>query len=82
VKQLLEEGIIAKSESLWNSPLQVVPKKPGPDGKEKWRCVVHFHKLNEETVGDAYPLPDITEILDQFGQSKYFTCLDMMMGYY
>ena len=35
VKQLLEEGIIAKSESPWNSPLLVVPKKAGPDGKEK-----------------------------------------------
>ena len=25
---------------------------------------------------------DITEILDQLGQSKYFTCLDMVMGYH
>ena len=82
VKQLLEEGIIAKSESPWNSPLLVVPKKPGPDGKEKWRLVVDFRKLNEKTVGNAYPLPDITEILDQLGQSKYFTCLDMVMGYH
>ena len=34
VKQLLEEGIIVKSESSWNSPLLVVPKKTGHDGKE------------------------------------------------
>jgi len=33
-------------------------------------------------VGDAYPLPDVTEILDQLGQSKYFTCIDMVMGYH
>jgi len=82
VKQLLEDGIIAKSDSAWNSPLLVVPKKVGPDGKRKWRLVVDFRKLNEKTVGDAYPLPDITEILDQLGQSKYFTCLDMVMGYH
>jgi hypothetical protein len=44
--------------------------------------VVDFRKLNERTVGDAHPLPDITEILDQLGQSKYFTCLDMAMGYH
>ena len=44
--------------------------------------VVDFCKLNEKTIGDAYPLPDITEILDQLGQSKYFTCLDMVMGYH
>jgi len=34
------------------------------------------------TIGDAHPLPDITEILDQLGQSKYFTCLDMVVGYH
>jgi hypothetical protein len=82
VKQLLQEGIIVKSDSPWNSPLLVVPKKTGPDGEKKWHMVVDFRKLNEETVGDAYPLPDITEILDQLGQSKYFTCLDMVMGYH
>jgi hypothetical protein len=44
--------------------------------------VVDFRKLNEKTIGDAHPLLDITEILDQLGQSKYFTCLDMAMGYH
>jgi len=38
--------------------------------------------LNEKTIGDAHPLPDITEILVQLGKSKYFTCLDMVMGYH
>jgi hypothetical protein len=75
-------GSIQKSDFVWNSPLLVVPKKSGSDGKRKWGLVVDFCKLNDKTVGDAYPLPDITEILDQFGQSKYFTCLDMVMGYH
>jgi hypothetical protein len=44
--------------------------------------VVDFWRSNEKTIGDAHPLPDITEILDQLGQSKYFTCLDMVMGYH
>jgi len=82
VKQLLEDGIKARSDSPWNSALLVVPKSVGPDGKRNWRLVVDFRKLNEKAVGDAYPLPDITEILDQLGQSKYFTCLDMVMGYH
>ena len=82
VKQLLEDVIIVKSNSPWNSPLLVVPKKAGPDGERKWRMVVDFRRLNEKTIGDAYPLPDITEILDQMGQSNYFTCLDMVMGYH
>ena len=77
----MEDGIVTPSESLWNSPFLIVPKRAGPDGQPKWRMVVDFRKLNEKTVGDAHPLPDITEILDQLGQSKYFTCLDMAMGY-
>jgi hypothetical protein len=82
VKQLVEDGIVTPSESPWNSPLLIVPKRAGPDGKLKWRMVIDFCKLNEKTIGDAHPLPDITEILDQLGQSKYFTCLDMAMGYH
>jgi hypothetical protein len=60
----------------------VVTKRVGPDGEKKWRLVVDFRHLNEKAIGDAHPLPDITEILDQLGQSKYFTCLDMVMGYH
>jgi hypothetical protein len=32
-------------------------------------------------VSDAYTLQDVTEILDQLGQSKYFSYIDMVMGY-
>ena len=38
--------------------------------------------MKKKTIGDARPLPDITEILDQLGQLKYSTCLDMVMGYH
>ena len=71
-----------KSDSPWNSPLLVVPKRAGPDGNRKWCLIVYFRKLNEKTVGNAYSLPDITEILDQLGEFNYFTCLDMVMGYH
>jgi len=58
-----------------------VPKKVDASGQQKFRLVVDYRKLNEKTVGNAYPLPDITEILDQHGQAKYF-CLDLAMGYH
>ena len=32
-------------------------------GKRKWRIVIDFRLLNEKTTGDAYPLPNISEIL-------------------
>jgi hypothetical protein len=82
VDKILKEGVITESNSPWCSPLLVVPKKRDASGENKWRLVVDFRKLNEKTIGDAYPLPDITEILDQVGQSKYFSCLDLVMGYH
>jgi len=82
VTNLLKEGIIVESNSPWNSPILVVPKRVGLDGEKKWRLVVDFRCLNEKTIGDTHSLPDITEILDQLRQSKHFTCLDMVMGYH
>jgi hypothetical protein len=82
VQKLLKAGIIEESNSPWNSPLLVVPKKADASGQQKFRLVVDYRKLNAKTVGDAYPLPDITEILDQLGQAKYFSCLDLAMGYH
>jgi hypothetical protein len=35
-----------------------------------------------QTVGDAYPLPNITAILDQLGKAKYFSTVDLASGYY
>jgi hypothetical protein len=37
---------------------------------------------SELDSGDEYPLPDVTEILDQLGHSKYFSSIDMVMGYH
>lgn len=68
VEELRKGGIIVESLSPWNCPLLVVPKKADEDGKQGWPLVIDFRKLNEKTTGDAYPLPDITEIFDQLDQ--------------
>lgn len=60
----------------------VVPKKPGPDGAKNWRVVVDFRKLNKHTRQDAFPLPRIEDILDQLGEAKYYSSLDLENGYY
>jgi hypothetical protein len=44
--------------------------------------VVDYRKLNDKTKRNAFPLLDITEILDQMWQAKYFSCLDLAMGYH
>ncbi|KAL4088776.1 hypothetical protein QTP88_023860 [Uroleucon formosanum] len=82
MKQLEEDNIIAPSRSPWNAPLLVVPKKADKDGVVKYRVCVDFRKLNQISVGDAYPLPNIIDILDQLGKSKYYTTLDLAQGYH
>jgi len=79
---MLRNKIIQTSVSQWNAPLLVVPKKADASGKPKLRVVVDFRKLNDLTIGDSFPLPNITEILDQLGNAKYFTTLDLASGYH
>ncbi|KMQ85186.1 enzymatic polyprotein endonuclease reverse, partial [Lasius niger] len=82
VQEMLEDGIIRKSASQWNAPLLVVPKKPDASGKPRLRVVIDFRRLNNLTIGDSFPLPNITDILDQLGNAKYFTTLDLASGYH
>ncbi|XP_063911941.1 uncharacterized protein LOC135128792 [Zophobas morio] len=82
VQSMLDQGVIEPSTSPWNSPLLLVAKKPDSSREKKFRIVVDFRKLNEVTLGDAYPLPNITDILDQLGRSRYFTVLDLASGFH
>jgi len=79
---MLDDGIIRPSTSQWNAPILVVPKKPDASGKTKLRIVVDFKKLNNLTIGDSFLLPNITDILDQLGNVKYFSTLDLASGYH
>lgn len=82
VTKLLKDKIITPSASPFNAPLWIVPKKAAADGQKKWRMVIDFRKLNEKTIGDAYPLPNIVEILDQLGSAKYFSIFDLAQGFH
>lgn len=82
INKMLEQGIIRPSESAWSSPIWVVPKKSDASGKQKWRLVVDFRKLNEKTINDKYPIPNISDVLDKLGKCQYFTTLDLASGFY
>lgn len=81
IETMLQQGIITPSTSPWSSPLWVVPKKPDASGEKKWRIVIDYRKLNEQTIGDAYPLPNIEDILDHLGHAIYFSTLDLYSGF-
>jgi hypothetical protein len=67
--ELKSGGITTENNSSWNSPLLVVSKKADATVEKRWRLVIEYRKLNEQTVGDAHSLSEVTEILDHLGQS-------------
>ena len=82
IHKMLEQNIIRPSYSPWSSPIWIVPKKIDASGKQKWRLVIDYRKLNEKTVDDKYPIPNITEILDKLGKCTYFSTLDLASGFH
>lgn len=82
INKMLNDKIIEPSSSPYSSPIWIVPKKRDSSGKRKWRLVVDYRNLNAVTVGDSYPLPLIDNILDQLGNSIYFSTLDLASGFH
>lgn len=67
IKKLLENGIIRPSRSAWiqTGDVWIVPKKADASGEKKFRMVIDYRKLNEKTISDRYPMPEISYVLDQ-----------------
>lgn len=82
INDMLEQKIIQPSHSPWSSPIWVVPKKSDASGIQKWRTVIDYRKLNEKTIDDRYPIPNITDLLDKLGRCNYFTTLDLASGFH
>lgn len=82
VQKMLNSNIIQNSNSPWSSPIWIVPKKLDASNKKKWRVVIDYRKLNEQTIDDKFPLPNITDILDKLGKCNYFSTLDLANGFH
>lgn len=82
IESMLAQDIIVPSASPYAAPVSLVPKKLDHSGIPKFRMVVDYRKLNDKTVGDKFPLPNITDILDHLGRAVYFSTLDLASGYH
>lgn len=83
IKEMYRQGIIKPSKSPWNAPVLCIPKKTlDAEGNKKYRIVVDFRALNLITKPFVYPIPLIDEILDNLGDSVYFSTLDLKSGFY
>ena len=76
VKEQLQKGYIQLSKLPQMAPVFFVGKK---DGK-KW-MVQNYRYLNEWTIKNNYPLPLISDVLENIGTKKIFTKMDLRWGY-
>ena len=76
VKEQLQKGYIQPSKSLQIVPVFFVGKK---DSKK--RMVQDYRYLNEWTIKNNYPLPLISDILENIGMKKVFTKMNLRWGY-
>ena len=74
--EMQANNIIKPSNSPWASPVVLVRKRDGSH-----RLCVDYRKLNSVTKTDTYPLPRIEDLLDQLGEAKYFSILDLASGF-
>ena len=48
----------------------------------KLRITVDYQKLNNLTERPAYPIPFISDIFTRLSQARYYTVVDLTLGYY
>ncbi|GKD43620.1 putative nucleotidyltransferase, ribonuclease H [Tanacetum coccineum] len=96
VIKLLDTGLIYPIyDSPWVSPVQVVPKKGGMTvvKNEKnelilqgtvtgWRVFIEYHKLNNATRKDHFPLPFIDQMLERLAGHEDYCFLNRFSGYF
>lgn len=83
IQKLLKNDVIERSYSPYNSPVWTVPKKGlDENGKSKRRMVIDFQKLNDQTITDKYPIPDINMTLQNLGRAKIFSTIDLESGFH
>nr|GEW83676.1 reverse transcriptase domain-containing protein [Tanacetum cinerariifolium] len=80
---------VMRSYNPWVSPVHCVPKKGGftvVENEENelipthlvtgWRVCIDYHKLNEATRKDHFPLPFMDQMLERLAGNQYYCFLD------
>jgi hypothetical protein len=79
-KQLAElqtKGFIRPSSLLWGAPVLFVEKKDGTQ-----QMCIDYRSLNEVTIKNKYPLPQIEDLFDQMKGANVFLKIHLRSGYH
>lgn len=76
IRDWKEAGIVSDSTSQYASPVLLVSKSSG----EKRLCV-DYRRLNQQTMNQPYPMPDVDSQLGALFHGVIFTVLDLSNGF-
>jgi len=76
MKDQLRKEYIRLSKSPQTSPVFFVGKKD-----RSKQMVIDYRNLNDQTVKNNYPLPLITDLIDNMGSKKVSTKMDLRWGF-
>jgi hypothetical protein len=77
LQDLLDKGFIRPSSSPWGCPAIFVKKKD-----QTLRMCMDYRPLNEVTIKNKYPLPQIDILFDQLNGARVFSKIDLKLGYH
>lgn len=77
VNSMLKLGVIEPAASPYNAPVVLVQKKDGSN-----RFCIDYRKLNQSTIFDAEPMPDINLLFSKLSNKKFFSKLDLTKGFW
>ena len=79
IKEWLKFGVIEQTNSRYNSPIFIVPKKDGSH-----RFVLDYRALNENSMDDKYSMKDVSECIGDIGRagSTIFSTMDLTSGFW
>jgi hypothetical protein len=81
VYRLVEIGVLEEVDGEragpWCAPSFIIPKKDG-----RVRFITDFRELNRRIRRKPWPMPHITDLLQDIGPYTYVTALDLSMGFY
>lgn len=81
VADLLTNNLIEPTVSDYNSPIILVPKK-SLNGEPKYRLCIDYRAVNKNLIPDKFPLARMDDILDNLGNAKHFSVIDLSSGFH
>src|SRR5690606_37993618 len=76
VSRLKAHNIVEPSKSPWRSEVVLVRRNG------KTRMAVDFRAVNDATVFDAYPMPNLEEELEAVSGLDWYSTFDLVKGYH